>query len=199
MPSPVTFQVEEYFNEFASDSAMAEAARFKTVPTGSYKAQVTKYEGRYFEQKDGKNGGKYWSPVFSDDTTPKPEWRKGVQVTADLFNDEGKKITTQRVEASWEDKRDDKGNLDKLFKQWEQLTKAVFPNLKAAEGEKKSTGEVLSTLTQYPVKFFVTESFKTVAVDGSTKWATASNDEESKTYREAGYDVRNFIQRITKL
>ena len=199
MAQPVGFNVEDYFNDFANESAMAEAARFKTIPTGSYQAQVTKSEGRYFEQKDGKSGGKYWSAVFTDDPTPKAEWRKGVQVTADVLNEEGKKISTTRLEASWEDKRDDKGNLDKMFKQWEQLTLAVFPNLKVKEGERKSTGEVLQALAQYPIKLMITESFKTVAIDGSTKWKTAANAEEAKTFREAGYEPRNFTQRVSKV
>ncbi len=199
MPSPVSFDIESYFNEFASDSAMAEAARFKTIPTGSYQAQVTKSEGRYFEQKPGKVGGFYWSAVFTDDPTPKAEWRKGVQLTAEVLNEEGKKISTTRIEASWEDKRDDKGNLDKLFKQWEQLTLAMFPNLKIKDGERKSTGEVLQALAQFPIKLVITESFKTVAIDGSTKWKTAANEEETKVFRGAGYEVKNFVQRCSKV
>ena len=49
MPSPVGFEVEQYFQEFASKSAMAEAARFKTIATGQYMAQATDVKGRYFE------------------------------------------------------------------------------------------------------------------------------------------------------
>lgn len=197
MPSPVAFNVEDYFQDFASKSALQEAERFKTIPTGSYKAQVTKREGRYFELKE-MNGRKFWSAVFSDDSTPKPEWRKGVQLTVELFNESDKKIGTQRVEASWEDKRDEKtGKLDQLFNRWVQLKQAMFPNM--AKDEEKAIGEVFSALEQFPFKLFVTESYKVVAIDNSTKWTTANNDEEAKVYREAGYDVRNFVQRASKL
>lgn len=200
MPNPVTFEVESYFSEFASESAMAEAARFKTIPGGRYKAQVTKHEGRYFEEKDSKNGGKYWSAVFSDNSEVKSEWRKGVQYTTELLTEDGKKLSTVRIEASWEDKRDAAtGKLDQLFTRWDQLTRAVFPNIKAKDGEKKSLGEVTSALEQFPIAVRVTESFKVPAVDGSTKWRTAANDEEAKVFREAGYEVRNFVQGVGKL
>lgn len=198
MAQPVSFNVEDYFNDFANKSALQEAERFKTVPTGSYKAQVTKREGRWFEQKDGKNGGKYWSVVFSDDTTPKPGWRKGVQLTVDLYNDADKKLSNIRIEASWEDKRDEKtGKLDQLFNRWSQLKKAVFPNL--AKDEEKSIGEVFSALEQFPIKVRVSESYKVTAIDGSGKWTTAESDEQAKVFREAGYEPRNFVQGIQKL
>jgi hypothetical protein len=199
MPSPVVFDVESYFDEFASSSAMAEASRFKTIPTGSYTAQVSKREGRYFEEKDSKNGGKYWSAVFSDSAEVNPSWRKGVQVTADVSNAEGKKLSTIRIEASWEDRRDAKGRLDQLFTRWDQLTRAMFPGLKSKDGEQKSTGEVLTALSQYPIKVYVTESFKVPAIDGSTKWKTAENEEVAKEYRAAGYEVRNFVQSVGKV
>lgn len=199
MPSPAVFDVESYFDEFANSSAMAEASRFRTIPTGSYTAQVTKREGRYFEEKDSKNGGKYWSLVFSDSAEVNPNWRKGVQVTADVSNGDGKKLSTIRIEASWEDKRNAKGELDQLFTRWDQLTRAMFPGLKSKEGEQKSTGEVFTALTQYPVKVSVTESFKVPAMDGSTKWTTAQNEEQAKQFREAGYEVKNFIKSVSKL
>ena len=200
MPGPVTFDVESYFGDFANKSALAEAERFKTVPTGSYKAQVTKHEGRYFEEKDGKNSGKYWSAVFSDEKPTDEQlavWRKGVQVTADLYNDADKKIGNVRFEASWIDKRNDKGYLDQMFNRWSQLKKAVFPNL--AKDEEKSIGEVFAALDQFPIKIRVSESYKVTAIDGSVKWTTAENDEMAKTFREAGYEPRNFVQAVTKL
>jgi len=199
MPTPVTFQVEDYFQEFANDSAMAEAARFKTIPAGRYKGQVTKYEGRYFEEKESKKGGKYWSVVFSDSLEVKPEWRKGVQYTAELSNGEDKRLTTVRIEASWEDKRNAAtGGLDQLFSRWDQLTRAVFPNYKAGKDAPKTLGELSGVLTQFPVAVTITESFKVPAIDGSTKWTTAVNDEQAKEYRAAGYEVKNFVQGIGK-
>jgi hypothetical protein len=198
MPTPVGFDVESYFGEFAEASAMAEASRFRTIPTGSYLAQVTKVEGRYFEQKVSKNGGNYWAMVFSDDSVVDTKWRKGYQLTADVFNAEGKKLSNIRFEASWEAQRDAKGKLDQLFTRWSQLSKAMFPNLKDDERANKSTGEVVANLKQYPIKLRISESFKTQAIDGSTKWQTANNEEEGKTFREAGYEPKNFIQAVTK-
>ena len=200
-PSPVSFNVEEYFNEFADSSAMAEAARFKTVPTGSYQAQVTKQEGRYFELKTAKNGGEYWGPVFGEGgETVNPTWRKGVQLTADISNGTSKKLSTIRIEASWEAKRDPKnGKLDRLFNKWEQLTRALYPNLKPEERAQKSSGDVLTAVSQYPVKVYITESFQVPAMDGSNKWVTPTTEDELKTYREAGYKVANFTQNISKV
>jgi hypothetical protein len=197
MSGPVTFQVEDYFQDFANKSALAEAERFKTVPTGSYTAQVTKREGRYFEQRESKNGGKYWAAVFGDDSTPKPEWRKGVQLTADVFNGDGKKLSNIRIEASWEDKRDEAtGKLDQLFNRWSQLKKAVFPNM--AKDEQKPIGEVFQALEQFPIRVRISESYKVTAIDGSTKWTTAETEEMAKTFREAGYEPKNFVQAVSK-
>lgn len=199
MPGPVTFDVESYFNEFADSSAMAEASRFKTVPTGSYQLQVTKREGRYYELKAGRNG-EFWSGVFSDATEVNPDWRKGVKLTAAVTNGEGKKLSTVNIEASWEAKRDPQsGKLDKLFNKWEQLTRALYPNLKAEERAQKSTGDVLQALNQFPVKAYITETFQVPAVDGSNKWITPATDEEAKQYREAGYKVANFVVNISKV
>lgn len=200
MPNPITFNIEESFNEFADASAMAEAARFKTVPTGSYNLEITKREGRYYELKQSKNGGEFWAAVFSDTTEVKPEWRKGVKLTANVSNGTGKKLAMVNIEASWEAKRDPQsGKLDRLFNKWEQLTRALFPNLKAEERAAKSTGEVFQAVSQYPVKAYITESFQVPAVDGSSKWTTPANDEEAKTFREAGYKVANFVQTISKV
>ena len=198
MPSPAGFSVEDYFNEFADKSALAEAARFKTIPTGDYTAQVMKVEGRYFEKRDGKNGGQYWGIVFSDDAQVKAEWRKGYQLTLDVLNGEGKKFSNIRMEASWESHRDDKGGLDQLFTRWSQLGRAMFPNLKDDERATKSTGEVVASLKQYPVKLRITESYKTIAMDGTSKWKGAENEEQAKEYREAGYEPKNFIKSVSK-
>lgn len=199
-PTPAMFDVESYFSEFADASAMAEASRFKTIPSGSYTAQVTKREGQYFELKTSKAGGEYWGPVFTDSADVNPNWRKGVKLTADVSNGDGKKLSTIRIEASWEAKRDPKsGKLDKLFTRWEQLTRALYPNMKPEERAQKNTGDVLSAVAQYPIKVYVTESFQVPAMDGSLKWTSPSNDEEIKQYREAGYKVANFIQSVGKV
>ena len=196
---PATFDVESYFNEFADASAMAEASRFKTVPTGTYKLQVTKREGRYYELKAGRNG-EFWSAVFGETTEVNPNWRKGVKLTASVLGEEDKKLATTNIEASWEAKRDpSNGKLDKLFNKWEQLTRALYPNLKPEERAQKSTGDVLQGVSQYPVKAYITESFQIPGVDGSMRWTTPKNDEEAKTFREAGYKVSNFVVNISKI
>jgi hypothetical protein len=199
MSSPATFDVESYFNEFADASAMAEAARIRTVPTGSYQLQVTKREGRYFELKTGDYGA-FWSAVFTDEGTPvNPDWRKGVRLYASVINSEGKKLRSVNIDASWEAKRDAKtGEFDKLFRRWEQLTRALFPNLKPEERSAKSTGEVLNAASQYPMGAYITESYQTVAIDGTKRWVTAKTDEEAKTFREAGYKADNFVVSINK-
>jgi hypothetical protein len=195
-PQAALFNIDSYFDEFADASAMAEATRFKTIPTGSYTGQVTKRDGQYFESKAG-NYGEYWSAVFNDSDEVNPNWRKGVRLSADLSNGDGKRLSMIRIEASWEAKRDLKtGKLDKLFTRWNQLTRAMFPNSK---DEAKSTGEVLTMLSQFPIKVFVTESFQVPAIDGTKKWVSPKTDEEAKQYREAGYEAKNFVQSVGKL
>lgn len=197
MPSPITFSVEDYFNEFADSSAMAEAARFRTIPTGTYTMQVTKREGTYFKLADGG----YWTPVFGEgDEQVDSSWRKGVRLSANVMNAEGKKLQMVRVDASWEAKRDGKtGELDKLFKKWEQIVRALYPTLKAEERAQKGVGEVLQALSLYPIGAYITEAFHVPAIDGSKKWKTPRSEEETKQYREAGYEAKNFVVSITKV
>lgn len=195
MPTPATFNVENYFTSFADKSAMEEASRFRTIPTGSYLMQVTKYEGIYLEL-DPRG---FWKRVFTEDNTNvDPSWRPGVRYSGVVYNptDPAKKLRTMYIDASWDNKRDPKtGELDKYFKRWEQLKRAMFPQSK---NEEKSVGDVTQALLQYPVSVKVTESFHVEAIDGSKQWKTPTQAEEIKQYREAGYKCENFIQAVSK-
>lgn len=196
MPGPVTFNVEDYFNEFVDSSAVAELARFKTIPTGNYPLQVTKRDGVYFT----KHEKGYWQVVFAEEgASVDPNWRKGVRLQGAVLNADGKKMTTVRVDASWEVKRDNEGKIDSLTRRWDQISKALFPTLKPEERATKSTGDVLQALSQYPVGAYITEAFHVPAMDGSKRWTTPKSDDEAKAYREAGYDAKNFVQSITKV
>lgn len=198
MPQPVTFNVENYFESFADKSAMEEAARFRTIPTGTYRMQVTKHEGIYLEY-DPRG---FWKRVFADDHEVKPGWRPGVRLTGSIFktDDPSKKLRVMRIDASWDAKRDGKtGEYDKFFKRWEQLTRALFPQLKPEERAQKPVGEVIKALMLYPVGVYVSEAFQVPAIDGSNEWKTPKTSEEVKQYKEAGYKAENFIQNVTKV
>lgn len=196
MPTPATFAVESYFDEFADKSAMEEAARVRTIPTGTYLVQAVKHEGAYYEQTpEG-----YWKRVFTEgDADVNPEWRKGVRFNGKVYKAEepDKSLGYLNIEASWEAKRDAKtGEYDKLFKRWEQLSRALFPGDK--DYASKPIGEVVGAIKMFPVKVRVTEAFQSVAIDGSKSWVYADTPEQAKGYREAGYKATNFIMAISK-
>ena len=174
---PETFNLEEYFNEFADAGAMAEASRFRTLPTGSYPIQIKKHEGTKFNGSD----------------------RLIVHFTADALNENGKKAATVFFNATWIPEKNDKGELDRVFKLWEQLTRALFPELKAEERSKKSVGEVINAAMSYPVKAYITESYHVPAIDGSKKWTTPRTAEEVVQYKTAGYEARNYVQNIGRV
>lgn len=196
MSKPMTFDVENYFHEFADASSMEEAARFKTFPSGNYMLNFTKQEGRYFEDAGG-----WWKAAFGDGDVD-PDWRKGIRLSATVSDPQhdNKKVGFVNVEASWVEKRDKKtGNFDKLFVRWEQLTRVLFSGLSAKERAAKEVGEVLGAAMQYPVGAYIIESFQVPAIDGSSKWTTPKSEEETRTYKLAGYKAANFVISLNKV
>jgi hypothetical protein len=175
MPSVETFNLEEYFNDFADRSAVLESNRFKTVPTGRYTLQVTKTEGR----------------KYSDN-------RPLVHCTATIYGEGEKKLGTVFFDMSWVPARDKKGNLDSRFRLWTQAVKAMFPDLSPDEQASKPIGDVLNAIVKYPMKAFISESFQ-VTEDGVQRWSSPRSDEETVDYKTKGYESRNFVQSLSKV
>ena len=165
--------LEQYFEEFADSTAMAEAAAFKTVPTGKYVAQISKQTGQKWPDED----------------------RPTVRVKADLTNEGGVKVGSTFFNLAWIPKRNAEGKLDKPFQLWEQLTRALYPGEKADDRSKKPVGQVLGDAMKYPITLYLTESVQ----DQSGKWSTPQDIEGVKAAREAGLKVTNFVQSISKV
>lgn len=173
-----TFDIEQSFGEFANASALAEASAFKTVKTGPYRVQVTKAEGKKF------------------DNDP----RKFANLTVAIMDETGqKKLSTAWVDVTWEEKRDQDGKLDRGFQLWNQLTRALYPDLNPADRSKKDVGTVLNDAKMYPVNSWVMEKFRVEQPDGKVKWIAPKTDEEAVQYRSLGGKVINTVSNFSKL
>ena len=175
MPS-TTFNIEERFNEFASASASAEASAFPTVETNPYRLQVTKYEGKEF------NDHPY------------------AHLTVSVQNEDGsRKLATVFADITWVEKRYPDGKLIKEFKLYDQLTRALYPDLTVEQRTQKDLGQVLADATAYPVSGFVTEKFQTIDAEGKKKWVSPKTADEKVGYRSKGFKAGNFIANFSQL
>lgn len=175
---PKAIEIEQYFDEFASASALAEAGAFPTVEEGRYRLQVTKYEGKQF------------------DDDPRPH----AHLTIAVQDDQGfRKQATVFTDVTWVEGRDGTGKLDRRFKQWEQLTRALYPGTNAEERSAKDVGTVLKDAIQYPVSGYVTERFRVPQADGTVRWTSAKSQDEKLQYRTAGHKVSNFVANFAPL
>ena len=168
-----SFNIEDHFGEFAKAGALAEAAAYPTVPTGPYRVQVTKYDGKKF------------------DNDPRPY----AHLTVSIQDETGtKKLSTAFVDVTWIEGRTEEGKLDRGIKFWEQITRALYPDLNAVERAAKDVGTVLNDVKQYPLSAYVMEKFKV-----GEKWVTTKVVEEAKGYRESGARVINTISNFQAL
>lgn len=176
----MTIPLEQYFDAFASASALAEANAFPTVSTGAYRVQVSKWEGK----------------KVADDPRPFAHFTVGI------YDEHGtKKLGTTFVDATWIEGRDQYGKLDRGFKYWADLTKALYPEASPDERSKKDVGTVLSDAIAFPLGAFVLEKFKVVDGTGQGKWTTVKSTEAevAKEYRSAGFRAINTISNFSPL
>ena len=174
---PEQIDLEQYFDQFASASALAEASSFPTVSTGAYRLQVMKYDGKQFE----------W------DTRP------FAHLTVAVQDDSGtRKMATVFTDVTWLEGRGNDGKLDRGFKLWNQLTRALYPEMTAEERSQKDVGTVLNDAKSYPVSGFVTEKFQ-VEMEGKKRWVTAKTTDEAASYRSQGARVGNFVANFAPL
>lgn len=172
-----TFDIEQSFGEFAAASALAEASAFKTVRTGPYRVQVTKVEGKKFD----------------NDTRPY------ANMTVAIMDETGqKKLSTAWVDVTWVERRDQEGKLDRSFQLWNQLTRALYPDLNASERAMKDVGTVLGDAKVYPLNSWVMEKFRVEQPDGKVRWIAPKSDDEAKQYRTLGGKVINTISNFSK-
>lgn len=176
MPGVENFDIEQAFNEYASATALAEAGRYKTLPTSEYTIQIVKIEGKKFPGED----------------------RPLAHATAQVLID-GVKRGTVFFDMSWVEKRNASGKLDGAFNKYAQAAKAMFPELSPEERASKPVGEVLKMVQQYPLRAYITESYRVPQSDGSLKWTTPRTEEEATALRTTGAEVRNFVQNLGKV
>lgn len=176
-----TFNIEEMFDQFAEASALAEASAYPTVSTGAYRVQVQKVEGKEFANEPG---------------------RPYAHMQVAIYDEGGqKKLSTAFVDASWVMKRDDYGKPDRGFKYWDQITKALYPDLNPEERSKKDVGTVLKDVQTYPMSAFILEKFKVKKQDGTEKWTSVKSTEQDLAveYRKAGFRAINTISNFSLL
>ena len=170
--------MEELFSQYAAETAIQEASRFATVATDKYPIQITKAEGRKY-----------------------PE-RTVAHFQADVLSTDGsnKKRATVFFDASWIEKRTEKGDQDRHFRLWNQISRAVYPELTDTQRAAKSVAETMEMASKYPLLAYITESYEVPDAKGPGRsgWLTPKNDEERARFKSAGYKARNLVQSVSK-
>lgn len=165
--------VETIFQEILegrmSNEALSEA-NDRTIPSGSYKLEVTSKELTSAGDKSpwpGRCMVKVAADAYAklEDGT----WKKKGKIFFDL----------SPVEMRW-----DSGSLDAPAKLW--------ANLAAIVGKQASNKEIYEYLGQYPVRGFVSRPFKTV----EGKYVTPKTALDEKALIESGAEPKNFVNNL---
>lgn len=184
MSDSTPLSMEELFATRADAAALAEANAFRTVPTNYYKAQGTKH--------DAKRG-----PA----TEQHPKGRISINAKADLYR-EDKRVGGISLFISPDVGRTRNGKLDREFRLYNQLARALYPEIKSdAELASVNSGELLGRFEQYPVGMFVTETFASDpdSLSGKKTYIDAKTDDEAKQLRERGWKPANYVQSVGKV
>lgn len=179
MENTIPVSLEELHTAKASQSALAEANAFKTVPTNYYKIQGTKYDA-------------YRNPKNN---------RLTLNVKADVYK-EDQRVGSVGFFISNEVGRTSAGKLDREFRLYTQLSRVLFPEFKTdAELAEVTVPQLMDRFTSYPVGAYITETFSSEpgALDGKKTYMDAKTDVEAKSYREAGWKAANYVQSVGKL
>jgi hypothetical protein len=176
--------LEELHVTRASAAALAEANAFPTVATNYYKAQGVKY--------DAKRG---------QATEQHPTGRLSVMAKADLYR-EDKRIGGVSLFVSPEIGRTRNGKLDREFRLYNQLARALYPEIKDdQELAAIDVASLMDRFAQYPIGMFVTETFASEpdAITGKKTYIDAKTDVEAKELREKGWKAANYVQSVGKV
>lgn len=178
---PVSF--EELHSTYAQASALAEANAFRTVPTNYYKAQGIKAEA-----------------VRKPSDEQFPQGRIIINGKVELFR-EDKRVGTMGIFLSPNPGRTKTGKFDREFRLYNQLVRALYPDLKSDQDlAAVPASDLLERFQQYPVGMFVTETFASEpdGLTGAKTYQDAKSDEEAKMLRERGWKPNNYVQSIGK-
>jgi hypothetical protein len=167
--------LDELFNTYTSQEQIKESFEKRTVPTGRYTFFASKAEARVQPE----NG-------------PQPG-RKSGSFFGKLTNGDDKRVGSVGFDASWEVvKLTDKNGRTRPDSQsmlWGQLVTAL--NMKES-----SVADVITAAGKYPLNVYVTEVYKDTATN---KWTTIKDAEQRSAARSAGFDLRNFVNGISRV
>jgi len=176
--------MEELFNTHTTAQALSEANAFKTVPTNYYKLQGTKGEAKR-----------------SAMSTEFPNGRLTLNLRGDVYKDD-KRVGSVGFFVSPDVKRTDKGKLDREIRLYNQIMRALYPEIKTdAELAQINAGEMVARFTQYPIGAFVTETFASDPDPGTGKksYQDAKTDTEATELRTRGWKPANYVQSIGRV
>lgn len=176
MPRPdiKDIDLEAYFDESAAPGSFEEARAFPTVSPGVYRLQVTRSEGKAVAER--------------------PTAVLYITVTDEMGQ---RKLASTRTDISWVPQRNAEGKLDQMYKRYEQLVRALYPERSDAERERMKLREILDDTVKFPLKGYVTEKFRVPQPDGGIRWLSAKTPDEAKEFRQAGYRVINGVANFT--
>ena len=177
MPTVETISLEELFTEKVEAAQIAEATRFKTLPSGSYVILANKVEA----QED--------------------KGRKWAHFTAAVLGEDGNKRGTVFFNASPTLGRTSTGNQDGKSKLWGQLCKALYPDLTPEQIAEKLVSDIIESAQMFKVRAYVTEAFKVPDTSSMTgfSYKTPRSEDEKKQYLEQGCQPTNFVQNLSKV
>lgn len=166
---------QELLDQQTSEEYVREGTSFATVPSGSYRLEVTKKEVRTAYKPDPNTGAQ------------KPD-RFRVHCTGAVYDlENGKKVGTVFFDASPIEARTDSGKLDTASRLWGHLYKAH-----SANGHRPTNREVIERLDAFPYKAYITEAFR--KADGSL--TTPQSAEEKQELVESGAESINFVRSL---
>ena len=139
---------------------------FPTVPTGSYRVELTKKE---------------WRPAGDKSPWPGRLMATGRWV---VYGPTGQKLATSLWDLSPEKRVDDNGRLDTQYRLWLQAATAL-------DMAKSTPADIFEMLESIPYQAKINLLFKT-----SAGWRTAGNDSDAASYREAGYTGKTFLNKL---
>lgn len=176
--------MEELFATHASAQALNEANAFKTVPTNYYKMMGTK--------GDAKRGAP--SEQF-------PHGRLTINLRGSVTKDD-KALGSVGFFVSPELGRTATGKLDREIRLYNQLLRALYPELKNDNDLATiSAGDAINRFTQYPIGAFITETFASDPdiQTGKKSYQDAKTDEEATELRKRGWKAANYVQSLGRV
>lgn len=152
-----------------TESAVISEASDQTVPSGSYRFEVI---SKRVEEGSERSP---WPGRFLVRVGCKAVTKEGV-TKGNVFFDASPIVV-----------RNDSGKLDGPSRLWANMCRAAG---------KTNNRDVLEWVGQYPMRAYVSRSYKSIDQFGVARYVTPKTELEERGLRDAGFEARNFVQNL---